>query len=240
MEGRLDVETSNRPCGRISRSLAFAATGKGEAWTRHSKGPKPLRRTPMSNSPARRERPPVLNPLNRRIRTRMSGGVGGGRGEVSPYPDCGLIYCLAASPGSPLGPAGPIAPVGPAGPGGPAGPAGPGRPQFCISTSLLSSPEVISTMQVEGNSGPIHLNPPVRLLSTCPVLLGLILICTLGSRGCLILPTITNSPPDMAAVVINTSARAFSPHVITQAVVTAMTARISFASMASPCILSEC
>src|ERR1700730_972857 len=88
MEGRLDVETSNRPCGRISRSLAFAATGKGEAWTRHSKGPKPLRRTPMSNSPARRERPPVLNPLNRRIRTRMSGGVGGGSREVSPYPDC--------------------------------------------------------------------------------------------------------------------------------------------------------
>src|ERR1700680_2220241 len=87
MEGRLDVETSNRPCGRISRSLAFAATGKGEAWTRHSKGPKPLRRTPMSNSPARRERPPVLNPLNRRIRTRMSGGVGGGSREVSPYPD---------------------------------------------------------------------------------------------------------------------------------------------------------
>src|SRR6476620_10922933 len=62
MEGRLDVETSNRPCGRISRSLAFAATGKGEAWTRLSKGPKPLRRTPMSNSPARRERSPVLNP----------------------------------------------------------------------------------------------------------------------------------------------------------------------------------
>src|ERR1700730_18091919 len=87
MEGRLDVETSNRPCGRISRSLAFAATGKGEAWTRHSKGPKPLRRTPMSNSPTRRERPPVLNPLNRRIRTRMSGGVGGGSREVSPYPD---------------------------------------------------------------------------------------------------------------------------------------------------------
>jgi hypothetical protein len=35
--------------------------------------------------------------------------------------DFGLIYCLAASPGSPLGPAGPNAPAGPAGPGGPAG-----------------------------------------------------------------------------------------------------------------------
>src|ERR1700676_5583389 len=98
MEGRLDVETANRPCGRISRSLAFAATGKGEAWTRHSKGPKPLRRTPMSNSPARRERPPVLNPLNRRIRTRMSGGVGGGSREVSPYPDWAKALVDAAMP----------------------------------------------------------------------------------------------------------------------------------------------
>jgi hypothetical protein len=147
---------------------------------------------------------------------------------------CGLIYCLAASPGSPLGPAGPIAPAGPAGPGGPAGPAGPGRPQFSITTSLLSSPEVISTMQVEGNSGPIQRNPPVELLSTCTVLLGLILMCTLCSRGRLTLPTIVNSPRVMAAVVINISARAFPPHVITQAVVTAATARISFASMAIP------
>ena len=78
------METSNRPCDRISRSLAFAATGKGEAWTRRSKGPKPLRRTPLSDSPARRERPPVLNPLNRRIRTRMSGGVGGAEPRGSP------------------------------------------------------------------------------------------------------------------------------------------------------------
>src|SRR5882724_1262316 len=37
MEGRLDVETSNRPCGRISRSLAFAAMRKGEARIRRSK-----------------------------------------------------------------------------------------------------------------------------------------------------------------------------------------------------------
>ena len=131
---------------------------------------------------------------------------------------CVLIYCLAASPGSPLGPAGPIAP---AGPGGPAGPAGPGSPQFWITTSLLSSPELISIMQVEGNSGPIQRNPPVELLSTCTVLFGLILICTLGSRGRLTLPTIVNSPRDMAAVVISISARAFPPHVIIQIVVTA-------------------
>ena len=72
-------------------------------------------------------------------------------------------------------------------------------------------------MQVEGNSGPIHLNPPVGVLSTCTVLLGLILISTLGSRGRLTLPTMTNSPRDMLAVVINISACALSRHVITQA-----------------------
>src|SRR6266702_2398693 len=84
MEGRLDVETSNRPCGRISRSLAFAAMSKGEARMRRSKGPKPWRRTPLSDSPARRETPTVLNPSNRRIRTRMYGGVGGEELRGSP------------------------------------------------------------------------------------------------------------------------------------------------------------
>src|SRR5712671_1146225 len=84
MEGRLDVETSNRPCGRISRSLAFAAMRKGEARMRRSKGPKPLRRTPLSDSPARRETPTVLNLSNRRIRTRMYGGVGGEESRDSP------------------------------------------------------------------------------------------------------------------------------------------------------------
>src|SRR5437763_5974763 len=84
MERRLDVETSNRPCGRISRSLAFAAMRKGEARMRRSKGPKPLRRTPLSDSPARRETPTVLNPSNRRIRTRTYGGVGGEESRDSP------------------------------------------------------------------------------------------------------------------------------------------------------------
>jgi hypothetical protein len=87
-------------------------------------------------------------------------------------------------------------------------------------------------MQVEGNSAPIQRNPPVKLRSTCTVLLGLILIFTLCSRGRLTLPTIVNSPRVMAAVVINISARAFPPHVITQAVETTTTARVSFASMA--------
>ena len=94
-------------------------------------------------------------------------------------------------------------------------------------------------MQVEGNSGPIQRNPPVEVLSTCTVLLGLILMCTMWSRGRLTLPTIVNSPRVMAEVVISISARAFPSHVITQQVVTARTARINFASMANlPSILS--
>jgi hypothetical protein len=80
-------------------------------------------------------------------------------------------------------------------------------------------------MQVEGNSGPIQRNPPVELLSTCTAFPGLILIYTLCSRGRLTLPTIVNSPRVMAAFVINISARAFPPHVVTQAVVTAKAAR---------------
>src|SRR5713101_3414042 len=84
MEGRLDVETSNWPCGRISRSLACAAMRKGEARMRRSQGPKPLRRTPLSDSPARRETPTVLNLSNRRIRTRTYGGVGGEESRDSP------------------------------------------------------------------------------------------------------------------------------------------------------------
>src|SRR5882724_3263641 len=87
MEGRLDVETSNRPCGRISRSLAFAAMRKGEARMRRSKGPKPLRRTPMSDSPARRETPTVLNLSNRRIRDPYVRWCGrGGAVRLPPIP----------------------------------------------------------------------------------------------------------------------------------------------------------
>jgi len=62
----------------------FAALRKGEARMRRSKGPKPLRRTPLSDSPARRETPTVLNLSNRRIRTRMYGGVGGEESRDSP------------------------------------------------------------------------------------------------------------------------------------------------------------
>jgi hypothetical protein len=88
-------------------------------------------------------------------------------------------------------------------------------------------------MQVAGNSAPIQRNPPVKPLSTCTVLSGLILICTVCSRGRLTLPTITSSPRVIAAVVTSISARAFSLHPITQAVVTAATPT-SLASMAIP------
>jgi hypothetical protein len=91
-------------------------------------------------------------------------------------------------------------------------------------------------MQVDGNSGPIHLNPPVEVLSTCTVLFGLIFISTFGSRGRLILPTMTNSPCDILAVVMNISACALPPQVIAKVIVAAALAPISFASMASlPC-----
>ncbi|MCK1393262.1 hypothetical protein [Bradyrhizobium sp. 1] len=83
-----------------------------------------------------------------------------------------------------------------------------------MTTSLVSGPDVIFTMQVEGKSGPIHRNPPVEVLSTFTVLLGLILISTPGSRGRLTRPTMTNSPCDMAAVVISISACALPVHII--------------------------
>src|ERR1700676_1193501 len=91
MEGRLDMETSNRPRGRISRSLAFWRGEKGEARTAAQKGPKPLRRTPLSDSPARRETPTALNLSNRRIRTRTYGGVGGEESRDSPLSRSGSI-----------------------------------------------------------------------------------------------------------------------------------------------------
>jgi hypothetical protein len=96
---------------------------------------------------------------------------------------------------------------------------------------------VIFTIQVEGNSAPIHLKPPVDVLSTCTVLVGLILISTLGSRGRLTRPATTNSPRDMVAVVIKISAWAFPLNVTRQAV-EATAVPISFVRIASlPCRL---
>src|SRR4029077_16433966 len=79
---------SNWPCGRKSRSLAFGAVGKGEARPALLKGLKPARRSPLSKPLARTQNKPfVLNPANRRIRTRTYGGVGGEEPRGSPYPD---------------------------------------------------------------------------------------------------------------------------------------------------------
>ena len=72
--GHGDLEPATRPNIQVT---GFWRGEKGEARTAAQKGPKPLRRTPMSDSPARRETPTVLNLSNRRIRTRMYGGVGG-------------------------------------------------------------------------------------------------------------------------------------------------------------------
>ena len=70
--------------GSLDRSFHRRNAQPGEARMRRSKGPKPLRRTPLSDSPARRETPTVLNLSNRRIRTRMYGGVGGEEPRGSP------------------------------------------------------------------------------------------------------------------------------------------------------------
>src|ERR1700680_2799948 len=100
MEGRLDMETSNRPRGRISRSLAFWRGEKGEVRTAAQKGPKPLRGTPLSDSPARRETPTALNLSNRRIRTRTYGGVGGEESRDSPLSRSGPSFIGDVDPGS--------------------------------------------------------------------------------------------------------------------------------------------
>lgn len=72
-----------------SRPLAFGAAGKGEARTAPLKGPKPARRRPLSEPLARTQNKPfVLNPVNRRIRTRMYGGVGGEEPRGFPLSRC--------------------------------------------------------------------------------------------------------------------------------------------------------
>ena len=68
-----------------SRSLAFGAAGMGEARTALLKGPKPARRSPPSEPLAwTQQKSFALNPANRRIRTRMYGGVGGEEPQGSP------------------------------------------------------------------------------------------------------------------------------------------------------------
>ena len=150
-------------------------------------------------------------------------------------PVLGLIYCLAASPGSPFGPGGPIGPAGPTGPGGPAGPRRSGRAGkaaifYHHFSLILAGGDFDYASGRKLRSNPTKSTSRTALDLYCFV--GAYFICTLGSRGRLTLPTIVNSPRVMAAVVISISARAFPPQVIAQAVVTA-TARIIFASMSS-------
>ena len=73
-------------------------------------------------------------------------------------------------------------------------------------------------MQVAGNSWPVHLNPPVAVLLTFTVLVGLILISTVESSVRRIRPSIVKSPRLMLAVVIKISADALIGHAATKQV----------------------
>jgi hypothetical protein len=85
LERRLDVEISSRPCGRKSRSLAFGAVGKGEAPDGAARRAEASTRKSTLEPLARTQnKPSVLNLANRRIRTRMYGGVGGEESRDSP------------------------------------------------------------------------------------------------------------------------------------------------------------
>jgi hypothetical protein len=83
----MDVETLSRPRGRIPSIWPLERRERVKPGRRRSKGPKPTRRAPLSEPSALARTPPALNLVNRRIRTRTYGGVGGGSREVSPYPD---------------------------------------------------------------------------------------------------------------------------------------------------------
>ena len=68
-----------------TRYLAFGATGKGEARTAPLEGTEAGAAESVVYASWRWcERSPALNPTNRRIRTRMSGGVGGEEPRGSP------------------------------------------------------------------------------------------------------------------------------------------------------------
>jgi hypothetical protein len=62
--------------------LSFAGSEDGEAETETCSAAKPLWRTKTRTSG-----PQGPNSLNRPMRTRLSGGVGGRAGDCSPYPD---------------------------------------------------------------------------------------------------------------------------------------------------------
>jgi hypothetical protein len=71
----------------LRRSLIRAALGiarVARARRRRSKRTEAVTTDSSVDSPARRETPTVLNPSNRRIRTRIYGGVGGGVARLPP------------------------------------------------------------------------------------------------------------------------------------------------------------
>lgn len=74
MLGHGDLEAAMRPNIQVT---GFCSDEKGEARTRRSKGPKPSRWAPLSDSPARRERPLCSIHRTAVYETRTYGGVGG-------------------------------------------------------------------------------------------------------------------------------------------------------------------
>ncbi|MCP2000778.1 hypothetical protein J2S34_003226 [Nitrobacter winogradskyi] len=86
-------------------------------------------------------------------------------------------------------------------------------------------------MQVAGNSCPTHLNPPVAVLLTFTVLVGLILISTTGSCVRRIRPSIVKSPRLMLADVMKISAYVLIGHAATKQVAAPAATITSFESM---------
>ncbi len=70
------METLHRPCSGKPSYLAFGAAGKGEARTAPLEGTEADTTVPIVKHPAL-ICSSTLNPTNRRMRTRMYGGVGG-------------------------------------------------------------------------------------------------------------------------------------------------------------------
>jgi len=83
------VETRTGHGAEYPGHWPFAAMRKGEARMRRSKGPKPLRRTPLFDAPARREHRPCL--IHRTAVTDAMYVVWGGgaaRLPLSRFPPC--------------------------------------------------------------------------------------------------------------------------------------------------------
>ena len=82
------METSDRPCGRISRYLAFGVTGKGEARTALLEGTEAGAADSITKATGvgAKDRQRLIQ-RTAVYGTRMYGGVGGEEPQGSPYPD---------------------------------------------------------------------------------------------------------------------------------------------------------